>query len=581
MLREEMGMEATRLIQTNRRHMLQKELFLRWVIKCVMPWRSKRRIADKHFLRSRGKYIFKLMRKYVKGRQELHGATKKKYTGRQRWEMRHNLHVIKLHHQHRLLKTHFLSWRTRAHQRAIVKRSFQGHINTLATNVLKAWRLEAEKQIKIKAVCVAEWRLYGMSLYKIPFRAWYVYAKKRKEANFTRDTLIRAWDRRKIRSLLYQIFKVWRHQALYGKTEGMHTRLELIKVVEDQKKVQQMMSRNLDGAEDALRELKKALDQEKANNNKLKKEVENARREREKYDFASHNAEQDIVRLQSLLDSVSLIHPGTIKQLKALDESRSFKDRGIEDLARARSQRAVSQQPASEEKPTSKHAPPPLRKDKLEKGPTMGNGGKGLDIPGMDAGMVDDENGIEKDEELGDAGKDGKVWVSPYDADVILRINHVKERMQEPEKQIGQPELPVEKPKTKEEARLRGLLLYLTTGDETMLQLQVDETALATEGLKEQEKEEEEELTEEEEKIQLRAHLGMLNQPKIARTAKWGDFLDDMMNMYPLRHRINLDAQQKLAQRIVQGKKQSEHKKLHGRPAFNLLSQQEQAALQK
>ena len=108
MLREEMGMEATRLIQTNRRHMLQKELFLRWVIKCVMPWRSKRRIADKHFLRSRGKYIFKLMRKYVKGRQELHGATKKKYTGRQRWEMRHNLHVIKLHHQHRLLKTHFL-----------------------------------------------------------------------------------------------------------------------------------------------------------------------------------------------------------------------------------------------------------------------------------------------------------------------------------------------------------------------------------------------------------------------------------------------------------------------------------------
>ena len=51
---------------------------------------------------------------------------------------------------------------------------------------------------------------------------------------------------------------------------------------------------------------------------------------------------------------------------------------------------------------------------------------------------------------------------------------------------------------------------------------------------------------EEEEKIQLRAHLGMLNQPKIARTAKWGDFLDDMMNMYPLRHRINLDAQQKL-----------------------------------
>ena len=68
-------------------------------------------------------------------------------------------------------------------------------------------------------------------------------------------------------------------------------------------------------------------------------------------------------------------------KLEGCNPTGSFKDRGIEDLARARSQRAVSQQPASEEKPTSKHAPPPLRKDKLEKGPTMGNGGKGLDIP--------------------------------------------------------------------------------------------------------------------------------------------------------------------------------------------------------
>ena len=114
-----------------------------------------------------------------------------------------------------------------------------------------------------------------------------------------------------------------------------------------------------------------------------------------------------------------------------------------------------------------------------------------------------------------------------------------------------------------------------------MLQLQVEEATQA-EGMKEPEKEEEQEnLTQEEKKIELRAHLGMLNQPKLARTAKWGDFLDDMMSMYPLRHRINLDAQQMLAQRIVKAKKQSEHKKLHGRPPFNLLSQQEEAANKK
>ena len=67
-----------------------------------------------------------------------------------------------------------------------------------------------------------------------------------------------------------QVFKVWRHQAQYGKTEGMHTRLELIKVVEDQKKVQNMMTRNLEKAEGTLSELKNALTQERQNSDKLK-----------------------------------------------------------------------------------------------------------------------------------------------------------------------------------------------------------------------------------------------------------------------------------------------------------------------
>ena len=138
------------------------------------------------------------------------------------------------------------------------------------------------------------------------------------------------------------------------------------------------------------------------------------------------------------------------------------------------------------------------------------------------------------------------------DDDIILRVNHVKERMQKPEKKIGQPEIHDEKPKSITEARLRGLLLYLTSGDEAMLELQVEEALEAND--EENAEEEDERLTEEEEKTQLRAHLGMLNQPKLARTAKWGDFLDDMMNKYPLRHRINLDAQQRLAQRIVRAK---------------------------
>ena len=36
--------------------------------------------------------------------------------------------------------------------------------------------------------------------------------------------------------LLYSKFKLWAHQAIYGKVESMHTRLELVRVIDEQKR---------------------------------------------------------------------------------------------------------------------------------------------------------------------------------------------------------------------------------------------------------------------------------------------------------------------------------------------------------
>ena len=41
-------------------------------------------------------------------------------------------------------------------------------------------------------------------------------------------------------------------------------------------------------------------------------------------EFALHNAEQEIVRLQSIIDSVGIIHPGTIKQLDMMGQNNKF-----------------------------------------------------------------------------------------------------------------------------------------------------------------------------------------------------------------------------------------------------------------
>ena len=580
MISEEMSMEATRLIHSNRDRVCKKDAFVAWAVFAVAPWRYKRKIADVHFKKVRGKAIFHVFRKFNKGRHLLHGAAKKKYTGRKRWEMKHNLHVIKIHHSHRLLKSHFVSWRKRAHQLQTAKRSFEGHISNLSKTVLAAWHIEAQRQFKIKQLCVAEWRAYGIALYKTPFRAWYIFASKRKAANQATNTLLQAWSRRKTRSFMNQVFKVWRHQAQYGKTEGMHTRLELIKVVEDQKKVQNMMTRNLEKAEGTLSELKNALTQERQNSDKLKEKAEDEKAERDRLEFAVHNAEQEIVRLQAMLDSLSLIHPGTIKQLKSLDESRQFPDKQLDDLARARGKTSMDVETS---KPKTS-APPPLALNEADKGVSQGHAGAPIDIPGFhDAPLEEKQKKRGEGKTKQEAHDPSKVWVSPYDADVILRVKHIQEALKKgTEKKMGMPAPVVEKPKTVEEARLRALLLYLTSGDEEILQQHMDEAA-AMENAEAENVEEGPSPDEEEEqkKVPLRAHLGLLNRDKISRTAKWSDFLQDMSAMYPLRHRINIGAQERLAQRVAVAKKNSDDKKLYGRGHFNLLSVTEEEALKK
>ena len=578
MVGEEMAMEATRLIQNNRKRVLMKDTFMSWAVTAVAPWRTKRKLADKHFLRKQGTHIFNNFRKFCKGRNELHGATKKKYTGRKRWEMKHNLRVIKQHHVNRMMRSHFVQWYQRAHQLQMVKRSFQGHVSHLIKTVIAAWRIEAKRRKEVKKLCVAEWHAYGIALWKTPFRTWYVYAKKRKESNRATQTLLTAWSRRKKRALINQIFKVWAHQARYGKTEGMHTRLELIKVVEDQKKVQAMMTKNLEKADDALKEMKSSLSQEKKTNSVLLRKFENAKSEQDKLGYASHNAEQEIVRLQSMLDSLALIHPGTIKQLKALDESRQFKDRGLEDFARVRGQIANT---TSSQK--MKSAPPAIERTDVDKGVSPPVAGKSIEVPELYA-KVDPNvaaSSIENSTNTRSPKKNienvsDQVWVSPYDADIILRVQHVNAALEiGTKKEIGQAAPVVDKPKTKEEARLRCLLLYLTTGNEELLETAVDEAVL-------EDRVESVENTPEAEAAEvtpLRAHLGMLNRDKLSRSSKWADFLQDMAAMYPLRHRVNVDAHDRLAHRVAVAKKSREQKMLHGRPAFNILSVSEEQQL--
>lgn len=47
-----------------------------------------------------------------------------------------------------------------------------------------------------------------------------------------------------------------------------------------------------------------------------------------------HNAEQEIVRLQAVLDSIALVHPKSVAHMYNLEHEKQYSDRGLPPLAR-------------------------------------------------------------------------------------------------------------------------------------------------------------------------------------------------------------------------------------------------------
>jgi hypothetical protein len=310
-----------------------------------LPWRKKRRIANNHYKDVMLWKYFKLITKFVRGRSEIgkggHGG-KKKYTGRQKWQKRHNLFLIMQHHGTKMLRSHFQAWRMKSKQLAGVRRAFSGHMNQKIINIVKAWRIQATLSTRRKKIVIEEWKNYSMALWKVPFRAWYVWTQTRIKEQQASRILLSAWERKKLRDLKYQVFKVWRHQAAYGKVEGMFTRVRLLRTLDEQKALIKTIGETMDVTQDTLNATKNSLENQiQLNFNNIKK-LEGVTSKSANIEFALHNAEQEIVRLQSIIDSVSIIHPGTIKQLDMMGDNKKFEQRGLESLARSRASHAAS-----------------------------------------------------------------------------------------------------------------------------------------------------------------------------------------------------------------------------------------------
>eukprot|EP00939_MAST-03C_sp_MAST-3C-sp1_P000447 g447.t1 len=213
------------------------------------------------------------------------------------------------------------AWRKYARPRQIVRKRVLKFKTLRARRALLGWKAAAKSQKQIKRRAVDDWRTYSTLLMQVPFRAWFVWAHKRRQRKQTQRAVVHSFVRRRRYYRKLKIFKLWKHLSVYGKVEGLKSRAELIEALEKQNAFASALEQTVTCLETELLDAQKALRISQEQHKSVLGKVQEMGERIQERDFAIHLSEQEIAKMQASLDAARMIYPNTLNQLSGFSES--------------------------------------------------------------------------------------------------------------------------------------------------------------------------------------------------------------------------------------------------------------------
>ena len=262
---------------------------------------------------------------------------------RARWKapgklvVRYNQTAVDAFADRRVKKLFFRLWRPVAQRYVAAKKMRRRVISEFARRHLKEWKYVAIVQRNLIKWSVDEWKAYSRRLMESPFRMWFVWMDQRKRKRADQDRLIRAYKRTKHRKFLWNIVRGWRHQAVYGRIAGLYSRNDLMKSLTEQKQQCKQMEQEMATYVSNVNEMNKLLEQNTKRVKEMEVVVQKKENKARELRMAMHHCEQEMVKMQSLVESVQHVHPVVSKHIQDLQgEEFNFKFRGLNALVALR-----------------------------------------------------------------------------------------------------------------------------------------------------------------------------------------------------------------------------------------------------
>ena len=264
------------------------------------------------------------------------GLDRRQWRGPRRYEVPYNRRRVEVWARCRILRKVVPAWRIAAGRYATARRMERAQVTRFAALNLAAWREQAVKQRGLRVLAVDSWRAKCRRLLELPFRAWFLHVDERKRTEKDNERLLGQHARLKQRQTLWRIMRTWRHQAVFGRVEGLYSRTELMRSLAEQKTHSANLEQHATDFSASMDEARRLLEEEHASVKALESKLEGREREVSSLQMALHHMEQDMVRMVALVDSVSQLYPSVAKHLAGMQQSFGFPQRGLDDLAAVR-----------------------------------------------------------------------------------------------------------------------------------------------------------------------------------------------------------------------------------------------------
>lgn len=260
------------------------------------------------------------------------GLDRKRWPGPRRYEVRYNQKLIDTFSKNRLQRMCFKPWRAFSSRLATVERRFRDRLSKFISVHFKAWAVRAMRQKIIRRLVEERWSGYAKKMITEPFYAWVSFASEAQHRRVLQDRLVRSYCRWKARQRLGVIVRTWRHQALYGRVEGLYSRSMLSRSLGEQKLLSNQLQKALATQTIELEECRDIVKREIEARRVLETKLINRDKDALNFQMINDHRDQELRRMEAIIEAMAIINPKQVKHLRELQPEFKFKHR-VFDLA--------------------------------------------------------------------------------------------------------------------------------------------------------------------------------------------------------------------------------------------------------